>query len=94
MCCRHRPTIFRREKCNSRRRRSIPPIFPLEVRGSVSGRHFFIGRKHYPSSFSFLHIKNCSSLAAHLKTSTVDREAPCGTVRSLLGVRPPPLTLV
>ena len=56
-CCHHCPTIFRRKECISRRRRSIPPIFPLDIRGSVSGRHFRISRKHHPSSFSFLHTK-------------------------------------
>ena len=52
-CCRHRLTIFRRKECNSRRRRSMPPIFPLKIRGSVSGKHFRIGCKHNPSSFSY-----------------------------------------
>ena len=60
MCYRQRPTIFSRKECNSIRRRSMPPIF-LEIGGTVNRRHFYIVRKHYLSTFSFLHIeKNCS----------------------------------
>ena len=74
-CCRHRPTIFKRKECNGRRRRSIPLIFPLEIRGSVSGRHFRIRRQHHPSSFSFLHTKKIvADWQLTLQKSTVERE--------------------
>ena len=58
-----------------------PANFPLEIRGNVSGKHFCIGRKHHPSSFSFLHTqKIVADWQLTLQTSTVDSEVACSVV--------------